>query len=122
MKQAAVLLLTFTFLVGCAESPVQDSRAQQGVEPVNDQPRPTPPEPQWVQFGIVEWISAAQAKTAEGTPEEAMKLSIRMDSGEEIEVVQAVSQAGRFNVGDRVRVLHIGEFYRVTYWPYDTGG
>lgn len=119
MKPWILLLgtgLLGVLLQGCGPVPVERTA------PVNEVIRGSesaPAEPQWVQFGIVQWISPATVTTETGVAEEAMQLSILMDTGEELTVVQAVSQAGTFSVGDRVRLLRIGDFTRVTFWPYE---
>ena len=57
---------------------------------------------------------------SQGLSEPGMQLDIVLDNGDSLVVEQAVSQAGELRVGDRVRVLQIGAYSRVTFWPYDT--
>lgn len=76
-------------------------------------------EPQsWVQFGILVRVIPTQLPSTEGQEEEAMRLQILLDSGVTLLLTQAISQAGKLAEGDRVRVLQIGDFVRVTFWPY----
>jgi len=73
----------------------------------------------WLQFGMVMRVRPGSIGAADdGSTEEAMVLQILLDSGDTLGVTQALSQAGRLAEGDRVRVLRIGDFTRVTFWPY----
>lgn len=108
-------LVLVLVLEGCGLAPVEQERPVNQVIKAADR---APPVPQWVQFGVVEWVTPTTLERGGDDAEAAMNLNIRLDTGEEMTVVQAVSQAGRFEVGDRVRLLQIGDFTRITYWPY----
>lgn len=116
-----LLISLLLLMVGCVPAPQATNPASLTPSVPADSSREETP---WVQFGTVVWrvdVLLPSTSSTEGVTEPAMNLTIRMDFGEEIQLVQAVSQAGRLSVGDRVRVLKIGDFTRVTYWPYNQG-
>ncbi|EPJ46384.1 MAG: hypothetical protein OFPII_20660 [Osedax symbiont Rs1] len=49
------------------------------------------------------------------TRKQGQEITVRMDSGETISIVQQISQANFFAVNDRVRVLTQGDTVRVSY-------
>ncbi|WP_210396171.1 hypothetical protein [Motiliproteus sediminis] len=118
MSRVWVCLLSL-LVVACA--PVSErstDTAPETVPPREEQvPAATAPV-QWVQFGMVLSVSSVEVEQGDGANEEALDMRILLDSGEALDIVQPVSQAGRLNRGDRVRVLRIGGFSRVTFWPY----
>lgn len=99
---------------GSAGSVEEGEEAQPSTEEAPAVETPAP----WVQFGMVLDVRESRVRTPEGDNEAGMAMTILMDSGERLQVVQAYSQAGRLEEGDRVRVVRIGEFTQVTFWPY----
>lgn len=119
MSRVWVWLLSL-LVVACA--PVEERRtdavpADRQNSPVEEAAPATAPV-QWVQFGMVLAVHSTPSQQGDGTRDENLAMRILLDSGEALDVVQPLSQAGRLNEGDRVRVLRIGGFTRVTFWPY----
>jgi outer membrane lipoprotein SlyB len=73
----------------------------------------------WVQFGVVFEVQAIDIDR-DGRSGAGMRLEVVLDNGRSLVVEQLLSQAGELRVGDRVRVLQIGGYSRVTFWPYST--
>jgi len=142
MTRVLATLMLALWVAGCstiADQPPPDQRsseptsnapktAEQGGEgsstavpsttdPAAAAPKATEPA-SWVQFGMVLRVTPSTLPGSDGAMDPAMALEILLDSGASLMVVQAVSQAGRLAVGDRVRILRIGGFTRVTFWPY----
>jgi outer membrane lipoprotein SlyB len=61
---------------------------------------------------------AGQALEEQATRAQGLEITVRMDHGGFISVVQEVSQEGALRAGDRVRLLRNGDSTRVAYWPY----
>ena len=58
----------------------------------------------------------AGAAIEEGvTRTQGVEITVKMDDGQSIAIVQALSPNERFSVGDRVRVLHSGQTVRVAH-------
>lgn len=70
-------------------------------------------------LGAVAGGVAGQAIEEHATRKQGQEITVQLDEGGTIAVVQEVDQAGTFNPGDRVRLLRIGDYTRVTYWPYN---
>lgn len=111
-----------SLLLVAACAPIDERRADSvPVEPLPPRVEEVPPASapdQWVQFGMVLSASETEVVNPEGGREPGQMLHILFDSGETMDVAQPLSQAGRLSQGDRVRVLRIGGFTRVTFWPY----
>ena len=75
---------------------------------------------QWVFFGVVLAVQpVSEVSGASGDRSEpGMRMDILLDDGRSVLVEQLLSHAGKLAAGDRVRVLQIGGYSRVTYWPY----
>jgi len=71
----------------------------------------------WISFGVV-LTQQSIIMESEGQSAPGMRLSIVFDDGRRLMVEQLLSQAGELAAGQRVRVLQIGGYSRVTYWPY----
>ena len=71
----------------------------------------------WISFGVV-LTQQSIIMESEGQSAPGMRLSIVFDDGRRLVVEQLLSQAGELAAGQRVRVLQIGDYSRVTYWPY----
>ena len=58
----------------------------------------------------------AGAAIEEGvTRTQGVEITVKMDNGQNIAIVQALSPNERFSVGDRVRVIHSGQTARVAH-------
>lgn len=73
---------------------------------------------QWLRFGVLLRAQRQQLSGSDGVLEPGMRMEIVLDDGRSIVVEQPVSQAGELHPGDRVRVLRIGGYSQVTFWPY----
>ncbi len=76
---------------------------------------------QWIQFGVLLTVQPVELLSAEGERESGMRMEVVLDDGRSLVVEQSVSQAGALNPGDRVRLLQIGGYSQVTFWPYQKG-
>jgi outer membrane lipoprotein SlyB len=111
----SVLLAVF-LLHGCATVPA-DAAVAYSVTTTDSRPINT----QWVRFGVLLVVQPIGLTDSEGREESAMRMEVVLDDGRSVVVEQPLSQAGELNVGDRVRLLRIGDFSQVTFWPYQKG-
>jgi hypothetical protein len=72
----------------------------------------------WVQFGALLAVQRVELAGADGVLEPGMRMEVVLDSGRSVVVEQPLSQAGELSPGDRVRLLKIGSYSQVTFWPY----
>lgn len=67
--------------------------------------------------GAIAGSVAGGAVEEKATRAKGLELTVRMDSGQLISVVQEASDEERFDIGGRVRLLRSGGNVRVTPWP-----
>ncbi|MEH6472373.1 MAG: hypothetical protein V7752_14080 [Halopseudomonas sp.] len=108
----ALALLT---LYGCAQAPVDSGRDSDAVVVTQGSAS------QWTQFGVLLAVMPIQLTGSDGKSEAGMRMDIVLDDGSSLVVEQALSQAGELHEGNRVKVLRIGGYSRVTFWPYQKG-
>ncbi len=115
MMRYAITLFAVLLLAGCAGlRPDSDQALSTHVETA--QPR------QWVEFGLLQEVEVRHVQEQSGGQSrlvEMMGLVIQLDSGQVITLSQPTEHAGELTPGSRVRVLRIGGFSQVTYWPYE---
>ncbi len=71
--------------------------------------------------GAVVGTVAGEAIEEGSTRANGIDITVRMDQGKIISVVQELTEQDRFRVGDRVRILRIDGDVRVAPWPYSAG-
>ncbi len=115
MMRYAITLFAVLLLAGCS-----------GVRSANDQALSTHVEnaqpQQWVEFGLLQEVEVRHVQEQNGGQNqqvEVMGLVIQLDSGQIVTLSQPTERAGELKAGSRVRVLRIGGFSQVTYWPYE---
>lgn len=106
-------VLALWLLSGCGAAPAERS-GQAGADAVVNPAEGS----QWIVFGVVLALQPIQIEGSGDQREPGMRLDIVLDDGHSLLVEQPLSQAGELSPGNRVRVLQIGGYSRVTYWPY----
>ncbi|MCW8885595.1 MAG: glycine zipper 2TM domain-containing protein [Motiliproteus sp.] len=71
-------------------------------------------------LGAIAGTIAGEAIEERSTRANGQDLTVRMDRGELISVVQELTEQGRFRTGDRVRILRLNGEVRVSPWPHNT--
>jgi len=73
-------------------------------------------------LGAIAGALAGEAIEEGMTRANGLDITVRMDRGELISIVQERAEDDRFRVGDRVRILKIDGSTRVSPWPYQGAG
>ncbi|MEH6824915.1 MAG: hypothetical protein V7629_13500 [Motiliproteus sp.] len=119
-KSSALCFLVLCFLVlwllhGCGAAPaVRSGQAVTSADAAVIEGEQS----QWIVFGVVLGMQPILIEGSGDQTEPGMWLDIVLDDGSSLLVKQPLSQAGELKPGNRVRVLRIGGYSRVTYWPY----
>lgn len=71
-------------------------------------------------IGAIAGTLAAEAIEEKATRANGQDITVRMDRGELVSIVQEVTEGGRFRTGDRVRILKLDGEVRVSPWPYNS--
>ncbi len=69
-------------------------------------------------LGAVAGTVVGETIEEQATRANGLDITVRMDRGELISVVQESTDQDRFRIGDRVRILRIDGDTRVAPWPY----
>ena len=69
-------------------------------------------------LGVIAGAVAGGAVEEQVTRADAWDITVRMDRGRLISIVQERSEDDQFRVGDRVRILKIDGITRVSPWPH----